>query len=297
MNELQIFKNDTFGEVRTVVKDNEPWFVAADVCRAFGVTTPSHVTSRLDEDEKGMHDVNTLGGKQTVTIINEAGLYHALFTMEPKNARGISDEAINERIEKLRSFKRWITHEVIPSIRKHGAYLTTETAEKIMADPDNWIKLLTALKDERAKTAALTASDAEKTAEIDRLHDDLDSERRRTMKCAIQATFFEAVMDKGDNITLTEAAKEIGCGRDQLIDLCLRKRYLYRAKSGRLLPMANRKAASVFTVKEYQYKGGYQLQPQTYVTLPGRAKLLAECVKDGIVKPTLPDPLATFWEV
>lgn len=284
MTNLQTYTSADFGEVRTITREGEPWFVAADVCRALEIGNPSEAIRRLDEDEKVNTLISTEGnrGNPNVTIINEPGLYALV---------------LGSRKPEAKAFKRWITHEVIPSIRKHGAYLTTETAEKIMADPDNWIKLITALRDEREKTAALTAESAEKSATIDRLHDDLDAERSRTMKCAIQATFFEAVMDKGDNITLTEAAKEIGCGREELINLCIRKRYLYRARSGRLLPMANRKAAGVFAVKEYKTQGGYKLEPQTYVTLPGRAKLLAECVKAGVVQPTLPDPLATFWEV
>ncbi len=282
MTNLQTYTSADFGEVRTITREGEPWFVAADVCRALELDRTWNALQRLDEDEKGTTSISTLGGEQELSIINEPGLYALV---------------LGSRKPEAKAFKRWITHEVVPAIRKHGAYLTTETADKIMADPDNWIKLITALRDEREKTAALTAESAEKSATIDRLHDDLDAERSRTMKCAIQATFFEAVMDKGDNITLTEAAKEIGCGREELINLCIRKRYLYRARSGRLLPMANRKAAGVFAVKEYKTQGGYRLEPQTYVTLPGRAKLLAECVKAGVVQPTLPDPLATFWEV
>ena len=181
--------------------------------------------------------------------------------------------------------KAWNSDEMI----KSRALKIFERDNRVLAEKNNMLE---------AECASLRASDAEKSAEIDRLHEDLDTERKRTMRCAIQATFFEAVMNTGDNITITEAAKEIGCGRDELIDLCIRKRYLYRAKgSGRLLPMANRKAAGVFAIKEYTPKGGYKLEPQTYVTLPGRAKLLAECVKAGVVQPTLPDPLAAFWEV
>ena len=85
-NEIQVFSNEKFGQVRTVMQDGEPWFVAADVCKAFGVDNSRNIVARLDDDEKGVHNVDTLGGKQTVTIINEAGLYHALFTMEPKRA-------------------------------------------------------------------------------------------------------------------------------------------------------------------------------------------------------------------
>lgn len=297
MNELQIFKNDTFGEVRTVSLEGEPWFVAADVCRVFGIVNHRNIVARLDDDEKGVHDADTLGGSQSFTIINEAGLYHALFTMEPKNARGISDEAINERIEKLRSFKRWITHEVIPSIRKHGAYITTEAAEKIMNDPDNWIKLLTALKEEREGKEVAEAKCAALETEKTQMAEELDIRKKQGVKYFILGSYYEQAMKAGTDITLTETAKEIGCGRNELIDLCLRKKYLYRSQSGRLLPYANRTAKGVFSIKEYKPKGGYTLEPTLYVTIAGRAKLNAECINAGLVRPTLPDADTPVWEL
>lgn len=318
MNELQIFTNDAFGEVRTVVKDNEPWFVAADVCKSFGVANSRIVTARLDDDEKGVCDVDTLGGKQTVTIINEAGLYHALFTMEPKNARGISDEAINERIEKLKSFKRWITHEVIPSIRKHGAYMAPNTLTETLAQPENLIVLLTSLQKEQngriraeAKAESLEADNHKLTDTIDKLDkqvvsltrdnrslsDQLYKQRGENLRYYIQAAGFEKMMERGTDISLTETAKELGAGRGKMIDMLIRKNYLYRAPSGRLVPCAGRKTVGVFSLKEYAFKNGYRLEPTVYVTIAGRAKILAECIKDGIVQPTLPIPESVSWEV
>lgn len=126
MERLDIVKslvNQEFGEVRVVVVDNDVWFVAADVCAVFGVANSRNVTTKLDDDEKDVCVVDTLGGKQNVTIVNEAGLYHMLFAMTPKNARGVSKEKIIERTEKLKGFKRWVTHEVLPSIRNSGGYV------------------------------------------------------------------------------------------------------------------------------------------------------------------------------
>lgn len=151
-NKVTVFENEKFGTVRTVVINDEPWFVVADVCNYFGVTNRNRLMKELDEDEKGGTQMNTPGGNQMVSIVNEAGLYSLLFAMQPKKARGVSDEYIEERCSQLKAFKRWVTHEVIPSIRKHGMYAT----EDLIANPDLAIAAFTALKEEREKNALLT---------------------------------------------------------------------------------------------------------------------------------------------
>lgn len=112
MNELQVFENAEFGSVRTIAIDNEPWFVAVDVCKALDICNPSMALARLDEDEK--MTLNSTeghsgqrGGAQNYNIVNEPGLYTLV---------------LGSRKAEAKAFKRWITHEVIPSIRKHGAY-------------------------------------------------------------------------------------------------------------------------------------------------------------------------------
>ena len=109
MTELQIFKNEQFGEIRTTVQNGEPWFVAADVCKALDIENNRKATNRLDDDEKGVTSSDTLGGKQKLTIVNEAGLYSLV---------------LGSRKPEAKAFKRWITHEVLPSIRKTGGYIT-----------------------------------------------------------------------------------------------------------------------------------------------------------------------------
>lgn len=116
MNELQIFKNEEFGEVRTVIVDDEPWFVAADVCRALELGNPSQAISRLDDDEVTLttnegHS-GKLGGPQKMNIVSEAGLYSLI---------------LKSRKPEAKRFKRWITHEVIPTIRKTGGYVNDES--------------------------------------------------------------------------------------------------------------------------------------------------------------------------
>lgn len=106
MNDVTIFRKDEFVAVRAVTLKGEPWFVAADVCRALGIDRTQ--TRRLDEDEKGVYSAQTPGGHQDMSIVNEFGLYALV---------------LSSRKPEAKAFKRWITHEVIPSIRKTGGYI------------------------------------------------------------------------------------------------------------------------------------------------------------------------------
>lgn len=142
MNELRVFENSEFGRVRTIDQNGEPWFVAADVCRALDVGNSRQALTRLDEDEKGVISNDTPGGNQEMSIVNEPGLYSLV---------------LGSRKPEAKAFKRWITHEVIPAIRKHGAYATPEMVEKMLGDPDVMIRTLTALKEERQKVEKLAA--------------------------------------------------------------------------------------------------------------------------------------------
>ena len=127
-NALQIFKNEEFGSIRTFMKNGEYWFVGRDVCNAFQDKNPNRSIGRIDDcDKRSLKIKDSLGREQTVTVINESGLYALLFAMQPQKAHnhGVSDEypiEIKERIEKLRRFKRWVTHDVLPTLRKTGSY-------------------------------------------------------------------------------------------------------------------------------------------------------------------------------
>lgn len=117
MNELQVFNSEQFGDVRVVMKDNEPWFVAADVCRVLEIGNSRMATSRLDDDEKAavsLTDTSSNGVTQTrdMAIVNEPGLYSLV---------------LGSRKPQAKSFKRWITHDVIPTIRKTGGYVNDDS--------------------------------------------------------------------------------------------------------------------------------------------------------------------------
>lgn len=129
-------------QVRVITRDGEPWFVAADIAKALGYSIAPAMVRSLADDEKGMQIVHTPGGDQKAAIISEAGLYSAVLRSKAPGAQ---------------AFKRWVTHEVLPSIRKRGGYLTPEAAEKALTDPDFIIRLATSLKEERAKRQAAEA--------------------------------------------------------------------------------------------------------------------------------------------
>lgn len=155
MNELKIFENAEFGKVRTVAIEGEPWFVGKDICEAFGDTNYRRSLSGVDDFDKGVSQIDTPGGKQSMTVINESGLYSLLFTMQPQKAKGVSqnEQAIEDRIQKLQRFKRWVTHEVLPSIRKHGMY----AKEELLDNPDLLIQVAQELKAERERNRELLA--------------------------------------------------------------------------------------------------------------------------------------------
>lgn len=150
MNDIQIF-NYSGNEVRTIQKDGEPWFVLRDVCAVLGISHVKDTADRLENDEVGQTEViDSIGRTQTTTIINESGLYNVILRSDKPEAK---------------PFRKWVTAEVLPSIRKHGAYMTENTLENMIASPEFGIKLLTALQEEREQRAKLEAkveSDAPK---------------------------------------------------------------------------------------------------------------------------------------
>ena len=142
MSNIQIFNYNSV-EVRTIQNDGEPWFVLRDVCNVLGLGTPARVAERLDTDEVSQtHITDSMGRQQETTIINESGLYNVILRSDKPEAK---------------PFRKWVTSEVLPTIRRHGLYATPDTVEKMLADPDTTIKLLETIKQERAARMALEA--------------------------------------------------------------------------------------------------------------------------------------------
>ena len=142
MNELKIFQSEEFGEVRTVTIDGEPWFVGKDVAEVLGYKNQNDALSKHvdDEDKDTIAIRDSIGRNRDTPIINESGLYCLV---------------LSSNLPSAKKFKRWVTNEVLPSLRKHGMYATEETIDKILSNPDFGIRLLSELKEEREKTKLL----------------------------------------------------------------------------------------------------------------------------------------------
>ena len=177
--------------VRTLTIDDEPWFVAKDVCYVLEISNTSQAISALDNDEKGICNNDTLGGSQTMSTINESGLYSLI---------------LRSRKPEAKRFKKWVTSEVLPSIRKQGAYMTEETIEKVLTDPDFLIKLATNLKKEqqaRRLAEAQAIELAEKNAVMKPLADFGNA-----------IAFTEATVSVGDFVK----SVDIGMGRNKFFN-------------------------------------------------------------------------------
>lgn len=241
MYEVKIFENKDFGSMRTIEIDGEPWFVLADICKVLEIANSRNVTARLDPDEKGVRQVDTLGGKQEMTIINESGLYNVILRSDKPQAK---------------PFRKWVTSEVLPSIRKHGAYMTEQTIEKALANPDFLIQLATQLKAEKEKNKDLQAKVSALTV------------GNQIMQP--KADYFDELVDRNLLTGIRETAKELKIKQKVFVDFLLDKKYLYRDKKGKLTPYAKHAETGIFELKEFTNdKTGFS-SVQTLATPKGR---------------------------
>lgn len=226
MNELQIFENEEFGKVRTLSKDGEPWFVGRDVAEILSYTNSRKaIGDHVDEEDKGVTKCDTLGGVQELTVINESGVYSLVF---------------GSKLPKAKAFKRWVTSEVIPAIRKHGGYLTPDKVEEILTNPDSIIRLATQLKEERAKRA-----EAEKVIEEQRP----------------KALFADAVSASKTSILIGALAKLIrqngvDVGQKRLFEWLRKEGYLIKSGNDKNMPTQRSMEQGLFEVKEGSYVDG-----------------------------------------
>ena len=241
MNNIQIFKYEN-NDVRTVEMNGEPWFVLKDVCVVLGLGTVSKVADRLDADEKGMNQIHTPGGMQDVTVINESGLYNVILRSDKPEAK---------------PFRKWVTSEVLPSIRKNGGYISGQeqlTPSELMAKA-----LLVANK-----------TLAERDARISEL----------TVQNAImqpKAEYFDELVDRNLLTSFRETAKQLGVEEKKFISFLIEKKYIYRDKKAKLMPYAD-KNNGLFEVKECFNEKTKWSGTQTLITPKGREKFRLLCL-------------------
>ncbi|QDQ03654.1 BRO family protein [Bacillus sp. BD59S] len=169
MNQLQVFNNEEFGQVRTVVQGEDVWFVAKDVADVLEFSDTNAMTRHLDEDE--LMSVKLTGMNMKSTLMNESGLYSSI---------------LRSRKQQAKKFKKWVTNEVLPSIRKHGAYMIDKVLEQAVTNPDFAIGLLTKLKEEKEKLVAA---------------------QQQIVKQQPLVTFAEACMQSNESLKVSEVAK------------------------------------------------------------------------------------------
>ena len=237
-NKLMTFENAAFGKIRTLTIDGEPWFVAVDVCRALEIGNPTDAMRRLDADERTLVSIEGASNGLPVNAVNEPGLYTLI---------------LGSRKPEAKAFKRWITHEVIPAIRKHGAYMTKSVLEQVLENPE------------------LVLLMAQRMLEEQRKNDLLQQELRLAKP---KADFYDAFIHPECCTNLRATAKELKVPEKMFTAFLIRKRYLYRAPSGTLLPYAKPASDGLFFVKDYIAVNGHQ-GVYTLVTPKGKTLFLS----------------------
>lgn len=241
MNEIKTYNNPAFGDIRTVTINDEPWFVGKDVAQVLGYSdTAQAIRKHVDADDKGVVEMTTPGGAQNITVINESGLYSLI---------------LSSKLPTAKAFKRWVTSEVLPSIRKHGAYMTPETLQAAILNPDTMIQLCQQLKAEQDKNRALQVVNSRLT---------VDNQIMQP-----KAEYFDELVERNTLTNFRETATQLGIKQKQLIDFLMEKKYIYRDKKGKLMPYAA-KNDGLFEIKECFNEKTQWSGTQTLITPKGR---------------------------
>lgn len=238
---IKIFNNAEFGEIRVMLIDDEPWFVGKDIAMALGYKdTVNALKAHVDEQDKAGWRITTQFGEKETTIINESGLYSLIFS---------------SKLESAQRFKHWVTHEVLPSIRKHGMYMTDNLLETAIANPDFVIGLIQNMKAEKEKSAALQMQNKQLC------------EKNEEMQP--KADYFDDLVAWNVSTNFRSTAKELRIPERLFIKMLISDGYIYRDKSKGILPKAG-KSDGLFAVKEYCNQKNKHGGVQTRVTPKGR---------------------------
>lgn len=220
MNELQTFSNPKFGQIRTIEEDGKVLFCGSDVAKALGYKRPNDAISAHFRGTVKRRITDSIGREQEMNFIPEGDIYRLAAQSELPGADG---------------FESWIFDEVLPSIHKHGAYMTPETLEAAILNPDTMIRLCTALKDEQDKRKALEAANAALVVD-------------NTIMTP-KAAYFDELVDRNLLTNFRETAKQLEIPPNKFISFLTEQKYIYRDKRGKLLPYEE-KNNGLFEVKE-----------------------------------------------
>lgn len=249
MNDIKIFDNPEFGSVRTLEVNGEPYFVGKDVALILGYSeTAKAIRTHVDDEDKGVSDLDTPGGKQQVILINESGLYSLI---------------LSSKLPKAKEFKHWVTSDVLPSIRRHGAYMTDDVLHRAITDPDFLIQLATELKEEKQKRKQLETKIAQDKPKI---------------------IFADAVETSHTSILVGDLAKllkqnGVDIGQRRLFDWLRENGYLIKNGASKNMPTQRAMDMKLFEVKERTIAnpdGSVRITKTTKVTGKGQTYFIAK---------------------
>lgn len=248
--EVWVFEGST---VRTVQMNGEPWWVLKDVCGVLDISNSRNISARLDDDEKGVYLVDTPGGVQNMTIISESGLYATIMRSDKPQAK---------------PFRKWVTSEVLPAIRKHGMY----AIDDVLNDPDMLINALLELKEERAKAKTLEQTVAVQTQQIAELQP--------------KASYYDKVLECNDLVPISIIAKDYGWSANHMNQVLREKGVQYK-QGGKIWLLYQKYAEMGLTsTKTYYYddsNGHGHVVPHTNWTQKGRLFIYDLLKEDGIL--------------
>lgn len=253
MNELQIFNNEEFGEIRTITKDNETYFVGKDIAKALGFTNPRDaIATHVFDEDKGVDTIDTLGGKQSMTVINESGVYALVF---------------GSRLESAKRFKHWVTSEVLPSIRKNGGYIAGQET----------------LSDEELLSKALMVAQRK----IDEKNNIIAMQDSRIQGMIPKEIFADAVSASHTSILIGDLAKLIcqngvQIGQKRLFEWLRENNFLIKSGASRNMPKQRYVEQGLFEVKESNIQnpdGSVRITKTTKVTGKGQVYFVNKFLK------------------
>ncbi|ARJ21151.1 DNA-binding protein [Bacillus mycoides] len=256
MNQLQVFNSEKFGRVRTVVQGEDVWFVAKDVCDVLEMKNSRQAMARLDDDEKSGVTINDGSQNRTLSAVNESGLYSLIMTSRKPQAK---------------AFKKWITSEVLPTIRKHGAYMTPSTINALLQDPDLIIGLASQLKQEQQvrqvaeqKNLMLTQQIAENSSKI---------------------TYLDQILQSQDTVTVSQVAADYSLSAIKLNKILNQEKVQYKVNNQWLLysKHQNKGYTKSRTVDVTHSDGSRSVKMNTRWTQKGRLFIHEILTRRGIV--------------
>lgn len=230
MNEIKVFTNDEFGSVRSTMINGEPYFAGKDVAGILGYNNPRDAVSKhVDAEDKGVAKCDTPGGKQDVTFINESGLYSLI---------------LSSKLPSAKKFKRWVTSEVLPSIRKDGGYLAGQ--EEMSTE-------------ELLSRALLYAQQK------------IIAREKKIEQLTPKAEYFDNLVDSNMLTNFRDTAKELNITQKAFTTWLYEKKYIYKDVKGNIRPYAKHVNAGLFKLKDFVTPTGYS-NVQTYLTVSGKNK-------------------------